>query len=369
MTMVLIIGGYGVFGGLLAKRLLAEGRYDIAIAGRSHAKASQFCEVNGGTPVTLNRTDKASIIAAIKSVNASVIIDAAGPFDDVMSVVEAAIESQINYIDLADNADFVSGITRFHQPGRDAGIVMISGASSVPCISSAAVEALSADMQRINTIDAAIIPGNRAPRGLAVIKSILDQAGKPFAITRNGTSENVTCWGDLHKASLHIDGIEPINNRWTSFIRVPDTDIFPTRFQAKTVTFRAGLELRLLHGGLWLMAWLPRLGLIHSLRPISKLVQTVAQWFEHIGSDRGGMFVEVEGVDRNGAPCRKRWTLIAEEGDGPNIPATPAYLYLHALTEGSIEPGAHVAMGHLTLDRIEHALAVFQIKCAMSDGQ
>jgi len=40
----LIVGGYGVFGGRLAKLLSDERRLTIIIAGRSKARAKSFCD-------------------------------------------------------------------------------------------------------------------------------------------------------------------------------------------------------------------------------------------------------------------------------------------------------------------------------------
>jgi len=45
---VLILGGYGVFGGRLARLLADEARLTLVIAGRSREKASAFCVALGG---------------------------------------------------------------------------------------------------------------------------------------------------------------------------------------------------------------------------------------------------------------------------------------------------------------------------------
>ena len=45
---VLIIGGYGKFGGQLAQQLSDEERLTLVIAGRSHAKAIAFCRSLSG---------------------------------------------------------------------------------------------------------------------------------------------------------------------------------------------------------------------------------------------------------------------------------------------------------------------------------
>jgi len=75
-----------------------------------------------------------------------------------------------------------------------------------------------------------------------------------------------------------------------------------------------------LHRALIGLAWFVRAGLIRSLSPLAPLMHWATnhlRWGEH----RGGMFVEVEGIDRAGRPARRSWHLLAEGRDGPLIPS------------------------------------------------
>src|SRR3954452_14953839 len=46
----------------------------------------------------------------------------------------------------------------------------------------------------------------------------------------------------------------------------------------------------------------------------------VLSWGEH----RGGMFVEIEGIDARGERAQRSWHMIAEKDDGPFIPSMAA---------------------------------------------
>jgi len=63
---VLLLGGYGVFGGRLAELLSDIADLDIVISGRSLAKARAFCRAYQGpakaTPLALDRNDLADHI-------------------------------------------------------------------------------------------------------------------------------------------------------------------------------------------------------------------------------------------------------------------------------------------------------------------
>jgi hypothetical protein len=68
------------------------------------------------------------------------------------------------------------------------------------------------------------------------------------------------------------------------------------------------------------LAWLVRVRLVPSLAALAPLMFHAINrlsWGEH----RGGMFIDVEGVDRAGVRARRSWHLVAEGDAGPLIPS------------------------------------------------
>jgi hypothetical protein len=76
-----------------------------------------------------------------------------------------------------------------------------------------------------------------------------------------------------------------------------------------------------------------------------------------MGTDRGGMAVSVTGRDATGRAVRRSWTLIAEAGDGPSIPAMPAFAVTRKILAGAVASGARPCLDLLTLHEAEAALA------------
>jgi saccharopine dehydrogenase-like NADP-dependent oxidoreductase len=78
---VLLLGGYGAFGGRLAK-LLCEERIEIVIAGRSLAKAKRFAEELAGAARTelLEFDRDGDVDAQLRTARAGIVVDASGPF-------------------------------------------------------------------------------------------------------------------------------------------------------------------------------------------------------------------------------------------------------------------------------------------------
>jgi hypothetical protein len=128
------------------------------------------------------------------------------------------------------------------------------------------------------------------------------------------------------------------------------------------VVFRAGLELKRLHLGTLLAAWLVRLGLVRNLARHAPRLRRISEWFLDAGSDVGGMVVELSGRDARDQPVRLRWSLTAAAGDGPQVPATPAVVLARKLADGELlARGAMPCMGFFTLEEALAALAGFAI--------
>lgn len=356
---VLIVGGYGVFGGRLAQLLRKDVDIELLIAGRSLRKARAFCRKHGGIPARFDRDGM--LLAQLHALGPQVVVDAAGPFQhygtDPYRLARAALAAGAHYLDLADDADFVAGIGALDGKAREAGRTVLSGVSSVPAISSAAVEQLRRGLAQIEHIETVILPGNRAPRGLSVVRAIVAQAGRPLRVWHGDVWRQVPAWGDLTRARLQA-ATRQLDARWASPIGAPDLLLFPARYGARSVAFRAGLELSILHLGLWLLAWLPRLRLVHSLTALAPLLRALADLLRPFGEDRGGMAVTVRGENAARRTEQRCWTLIAESGDGPFIPAIPAAAWLRQRARGvAPKPGARPCIGELSLSQLMLAFA------------
>jgi hypothetical protein len=357
---VLVIGGYGIFGGRLSRRLARVEGLDVIVAGRSLEKAAAFCETNGGRPAAIDVCGD-NLKTLFTQLAPAIVVDAAGPFQCYGSnpyrVAAAALSAGAHYIDLSDDGAFTAGISALDAEARRRSLVAISGASSVPAISSAAVSALSRSMASIDFIDTVILPGNRAPRGASVVGSILSQVGRPVATVRGNMARKVRGWSERRRETLRIPGVHSVSGRRSHHIGAPDTLLFPRHFGASNVSFRAGLELAVMNTALSLaglaVAAFPRL----RLERISGLLLRIADAMRGLGTDRGGMRVEVGGLRADGTGVKARWTLIAGHGDGPEVPTIPAYLLTRMILGGRIEPGARACLGEIAMDDIQNMTA------------
>lgn len=343
---VLLVGGTGVFGSRLA-RLLARDGHEVTIAARNLTGAQALAGDLGCKALRLDRTGDLAALAGHEAV-----IDAAGPFHaygaDPYRLARAALAAGAHYLDLSDNAAFCAGIAALDPEARAAGLCAVSGLSSVPALSGAAVRAL-AGAETPRVIDTAILPGNRSPRGLSVIRSILSQVGRPMRVWRGGAWTPATGWSDPRDYALP-GGL--IRQGWR--IEVPDQALFPAHFGAESVNFRAGLELGVMRYGLAAFAALRRRVPVPITGPVARGFKLAADLLAPFGGGRGGMSVMVIVGNE-----RRRWRLLAEDGDGPFIPAIAARALLR---RDAPPPGAGPALDVVTLAEAEAAMADLRVR-------
>lgn len=332
------------------------------MCGRSRERTVAFARTLGAPErVTVAQLDRSTATAGvIASLNAFCIVDAAGPFQaSNYSLARAAIEAGVHYVDLADARDFVAGFGALDDAAKVGGVLAVTGASSTPALSQAVLDELCRGWMRVDDVEIAIAPGGQAQLGLAVTRAILSYAGKPVNVWQHGRWQAQPGWGLLKRLS-----IEGVGKRFVSLVETPDLDIVRARFPTvRNALFRAGVELSVLHLGLWLMTMPVRLGINRFLEPLAELLHGVAGWFRRFGSDRGAMTVDVTGLDAAGARVHTCWTLVAESGDGPNIPALPALALVRALVQGHVTArGAQACVGLLPLSLIEAEFERFEIR-------
>jgi len=105
---ILILGGYGTFGGRLAHLLADDERLTLLIAGRSKQKAEAFCNQLSSKantfPLFFDRDG--DVASQLREIAPTLVVDATGPFqiygEDPYRVIKACIANDIDYVDLAD---------------------------------------------------------------------------------------------------------------------------------------------------------------------------------------------------------------------------------------------------------------------------
>lgn len=362
MKRVLIIGGYGNFGSYIAQNLASHPNIQLIIGGRSPEKARAFAS-------TLKAVHKVEVAVldihtdlgkSLKQIEPFLVIHTSGPYQaQDHFVAEACIKAGCHYIDLADARDFVASIVGLDADAQKKGVTVISGASSVPGLSSAILDAYQDQFKELQSVEYGITTAQHINRGLATTQAILSYTGKPFKTLIDGKMQTVYGWQSLKKRDFW-----QVGRRFLANCDVPDLAVFPERYPAlKEQRFFAGIELPFLHLGLWGLSWFVRMGLFPNLSTRAGLLLKAYKLFDRFGSDVSAFYMCMQGLDDRGGMKEIVFDLVAKSGDGPNIPCMPAILLARKLVEGvGPKQGAIPCLGLITLDEYLTALAPLDIK-------
>jgi Saccharopine dehydrogenase NADP binding domain len=358
---VLIIGGYGNFGTFITKTLAQEANIQIIVAGRSAEKAKQFVlkldAKNVAEAIALDIN--ADIEAALKILKPNIVIHTSGPFQaQGYDVAKACIRQGAHYIDLADGRSFVEGIVDLDDDAKIKNVLVVSGASSVPCLTAALVDHYKDEFTILESLDYGITTAQKTARGLATTAAILSYTGKPFTTLIDENQATIYGWQGLRARQYRGLGW-----RLLSHCDVPDLSLFPKRYpELKTIRFYAGLEISFIHCTLWSLSWLVRLGLIRRLEKAAPLLLRISFLFDWLGSSTSAFHMILSGKGKNGEEKSITFELTARSGDGPYIPCTPAILMAKKLAGGEIKKrGAFPCVGFITRDEYLNALSELDI--------
>jgi hypothetical protein len=357
----LILGAFGTFGRLITNALAQTTDLPIIAAGR------RLLAQDLRRGIRLLAIDSLGLSAAVlKKLGPAVLIDTVGPFQTRdRKLAATCISLGIHYLDLADGREFVGNISALDAAAKQNNVLVVSGASTVPALSSAVIADLATAFSEVEEIDIGIAPGYSGPRGLATIRSVLGYVGRPVPIWREARICCAQGWGDTKRHRYPL----PVGRRNLSLIDVPDMSLIPTVYpNLRQLAVRAGHEVALVHHALRVLGLLVRIGLIADLAGHARLMQRVAGWFDAFGSNNGAMHVRLRGRGHDGCSQSRTWTLVAENGDGPQIPTLAAILLTKKLLNVSgyapVVParGATPAMNLLTLREFEREWHAFAIR-------
>lgn len=307
---VLIAGGSGVFGRLLARELLGTTSVDLILAGRD-LPAADAARRELGAPIrtssmALDLGDPESLTHAARDCVA--VACAAGPFQ-VLSpeLPAAAVRAGAHWVDISDHEGWVVPFlddTTLDAAARDAGSAVIPGLSTVPAISGALARWGRERLQGAERARVTLFIGNRNARGAGTIASAMSSGfGRPTRV-------------DL-----------PLGRRLAYMGRSPDTELL-RRDLGLDAEFRVVLEWG--PAGLFVSGAGPlwsRLGDRAQAR-VAGLLSSITRPLGRFGSTGGCLQVELWQGER-------RLSVAALSGD-QRLAILPCAMALQRLLDGNL---------------------------------
>ena len=369
---IVVIGGTGHFGGRICRRIVGEPNTELVISSRNQASAQKVVDslqpsktnvLVGAAKLDQSGPEFESDLLALRP---DIVIHTAGPYQGQdYRVANACIQAGSHYIDLADGRDFVQDFDSLHDEAKRNDLLLVSGASTLPGLSSVVVDSLRGDFDKIRKIEISIAPAHQTPRGKSTIAAVLSYCGMPFQVLVDGDWVTMHGWQNLRRHEYPGFG-----SRLSGACDVPDLGLLPDYVDGVyTVTFHAALEAKWEQLALWTMGSLTRAGIIRDWNRFVPTFQRVSDRLIGLGSDVGGMHIRISGSSNDNESKSVTWNLVARQNHGPEIPCSPALILARKLVANAIDVrGALPCLGLFSMSDIKNELSDFDVEWNVSES-
>ncbi len=191
---VLILGGYGRAGSLLADTLLAETPVNLVIAGRDLSKAEQTARrLTGSFPgrtITARRADaaeKSSLVEAFAGIQIVIVASTTTAYAHI--VATAALESGADYLDIQYSRSKIEALRQLAPAIQHSGRCFITEAGFHPGLPSVLVRYAAASLDRFEKAKIASVVNMRASGSMpsSMVELVEGFRGYDARVYRQGT--------------------------------------------------------------------------------------------------------------------------------------------------------------------------------------
>ncbi len=215
---ILVLGGTGHFGARISRRLANISGCELIVTSRDLFRAEvlvdELSEEHPDAFISAAALDQESsdFEAELREISPFAVVHTAGPYQGQdYRVAHACMEAGSHYIDLADGRRFVAEFGALHDQAVAADVLLVSGASTLPGLSSAVISGHRDRFRQIDSIEVSIAPAQRTPRGLGTVASVLSYCGQPFDALVDGRWRRLHGWQGTAAAVLPGSGTPPVS--------------------------------------------------------------------------------------------------------------------------------------------------------------
>jgi hypothetical protein len=310
---ILIAGGTGVFGRLLAHELLTHTPAELIIAARDDDRAAAVCRSLNAPqrvmPMALDLSRPERLAVAARGCFA--VACAAGPFQGLpRALPAAAVAVGAHWLDIADDPGWLLTLLAdrdLHAAAAAAGVAVVPGLSTTPALSGVLVRWCRQRLPEARRARVTLFIGNRNAKGAGAIASLL---GAHVRAAR----------------AVHL----PVGRRIAYRFDTADAALLQAELGI-AVEFRVTFEWEA--AGRLLAAFAPFGGRLDPDRRIelARLLSRLARPFSGAGSDLGILQAELRAADGGRI-------IAALSGAGQRLAVLPCTFAIESLLRGGLHP-------------------------------
>jgi saccharopine dehydrogenase (NAD+, L-lysine-forming) len=183
---IVVLGGYGAVGRVVASSLARQFPGKVFVAGRSRQAAEAFARTSGGAilPLALDAADPGQLAGALDG--ARVVVECVGR-DDV-GLARACLERGVHYVDISASAPFLRQVELLDPLARQHGAAAALSVGLAPGLTNLLAKHCVERLGAVDTLDIGILLGLGEAHGAAAIRWTLERMVTPFTLWRDGVA-------------------------------------------------------------------------------------------------------------------------------------------------------------------------------------
>lgn len=347
-TRILVLGDSAA-GRYISTALAADPAFECLLGARQTDRLRSFAGQLGIAVIAVDDADVASLGRAFDEVFA--VVNTFGPFvPGSYAIAQRCAACGVHYLDVASASQYVSGISALNRRAKASGSMIVTGASVVPAVSAALIDYLAKEFDRVGEIHTAVAALDNGSSWRDGARSVRPLAGHPMRIKQDGRWREAFGWSE----PMRVDFPAPVGRRRMYLCDVVDLVLFPQRYGARTVTFRAGLARPLLNYTMGLVSRFAR----RRASAEQQLDDTPAggTGLQELLASASGIHVIVRG-QCNRENITRSATLVSRGHSSGAIACSPVLALLKTwVRKGITDPGARPCVDLLDLDAIKAEL-------------
>lgn len=247
MTKVTVLGGSGSVGSTAVKTLASSGIFsEIQIGDINIEKAKEIAEETNPEKITtakVDATDKKSIKNAIKE--SDVVLNCIGPFYKFgPPILEAVIESKIDYVDVCDDLDATEELLDMNEKAEEAGISAVVGMGTSPGIANLLIKFCADSLLKdVDAIDIYHSHGGEETEGPAVVKHRIHSMTIPIPVYDEGEMKRVNMFTEEGKSYEETIEFKDVGTYDVYLYPHPETITLPKHIEGVNRVTNKGLVL------------------------------------------------------------------------------------------------------------------------------
>lgn len=185
---ILIVGGYGKVGGIIARQLCIDTIYPIIIAGRSLEKAQDYCKLLNGRATPAQLDLDLPITAALLEQIAVVIMchEHAN-----LNFAKQCLEHGIHYIDISASYYWLKQLETLHQQAIASRATAVLSVGFAPGLTNLMAMHAAKQLEQVEQINIGVLLGAGEVHGTAAIKWLLSELLQTFRLKGYKTNEGI----------------------------------------------------------------------------------------------------------------------------------------------------------------------------------